>query len=148
PEIYYGIPGDNLRGFKIADDDRSYPHQLNDEDRLPDPERLEAARKFLGRRFPGLADAPLQEFRLCQYTNSPDGHLIMDVHPFADNVWLAGAGCGHGFKLGPAIGNRMAEMITAGKMPEKMFSLNRFDLHKGENGHRSQFQSPNTNANQ
>src|SRR5437763_1241340 len=68
------------------------------------PAGVDAARRFLARRFPALADAPLVASEVCQYESTPDSHFIVDRLPGAANVWIAGGGSGHGFKMGPAIG--------------------------------------------
>jgi len=72
-----------------------------------------------------LAGAPLLESRVCQYTCSPDGHLIMDRHPEAANAWLAGAGTGHAYKLGPAIGRQLAGLLLDGEAPASEFRIDR-----------------------
>ena len=65
------------------------------------------------------------DFRVCQYTNTPDDHFIIDRHPGAENCWLAGGGSGHGFKHGPAIGEYIAGLVC-GRTPEfPDFSLGR-----------------------
>jgi glycine/D-amino acid oxidase-like deaminating enzyme len=79
------------------------------------------------------------ETRVCQYENSPDGHLLFDRHPQAENVWLLGGGSGHGFKLGPALGEHAAGVILAGGAPEPLFKLDR-PGHTGE-GIRTQFEA-------
>jgi glycine/D-amino acid oxidase-like deaminating enzyme len=72
-----------------------------------------------------MAKAPLISAEVCQYENSPDGHLILDRHPDADNVWLAGGGSGHGFKLGPAVGALLAEALLESKELPAMFKVAR-----------------------
>ena len=93
--VVYGFPDVHGRGFKMADDTRGETVDPDTLDRRPSAEALAASRDFLARRFPGLAEAPLVEARVCQYENSPDGDLILDRHPEAENVWLAGGGSGH-----------------------------------------------------
>lgn len=128
PIFYYGIPHGSGRGFKVADDIRGHTHfDPEGDDRTPTPERLAQARHFLRRRFPRLAGAPLIESRVCQYTNSPDGHLIVDRHPGAANVWIAGAGTGHGYKLGPAIGRHLAARILDDAPGEAELSIGRLE---------------------
>ncbi|MEM9302679.1 MAG: FAD-dependent oxidoreductase [Pseudomonadota bacterium] len=113
-DVLYGLPDAHRRGFKLADDTRGPLIDPDTLERIPDPGAIAKARAFMRQRFPELADAPLIEARVCQYENSPDGQLILDRHPGAENVWLAGGGSGHGFKLGPAVGNRLAGAILGG----------------------------------
>jgi glycine/D-amino acid oxidase-like deaminating enzyme len=123
--IYYGIPGNEHRGFKVADDTRGEPFDPTLTERTLTPSLLAAARAVMARRFPALAGAPLVESRVCQYENSSDGHLLFDRHPEAANVWFLGGGSGHGFKLGPALGEYAAETILADGTPLPLFSLDR-----------------------
>ncbi len=122
----YGIPGNDRRGFKVADDTRGPPIDPTTEERLPSADGIARARELLRRRFPGLAGAPVVEARVCQYEQSPDGDFILDRHPGADNVWLAGGGSGHGFKMGPAVGEHVARLVLGTAEPEAKFSLRRF----------------------
>ena len=121
--IFYGIPGNQLRGFKIADDSHGDRIDPTSFDRLPRPEAVERARAFLGERFPGLRGAPLVETRVCQYTNTADGHYLIDRHPEAPNVWLLGGGSGHGYKLGPALGEKVAGWVLGDGTPPDRFRL-------------------------
>jgi glycine/D-amino acid oxidase-like deaminating enzyme len=123
---FYGIPGNERRGFKIADDTRGVPFDPTSGERVPSPEGLRAARDYLGFRFPGLRGAPLLESRVCQYENTPDGRFIIDRHPAAENVWVVGGGSGHGFKHGPAVGERVADLVLGDKPPDPCFALSRF----------------------
>jgi sarcosine oxidase len=123
--IIYGLPDIDGRGFKVADDTRGEPIDPTSTDRTPSPEAIARARQLLAERFPELAKAPLLESRVCQYENSPDGHLIIDRHPQAANVWFAGGGSGHGFKLSPAVGEIAAKRILAGKEVPALFRLER-----------------------
>lgn len=123
--IFYGIPGNRGRGFKIADDTRGEPVDPTTMQRTPTSEGVKRARNLLAERFPGLEDAPLVEARVCQYTNSPDGHFVLDRHPEAGNLWLAGGGSGHGFKLGPAVGEHVSKLVLGETEPMDMFSISR-----------------------
>jgi glycine/D-amino acid oxidase-like deaminating enzyme len=124
-KFIYGIPGNEWRGFKVADDTRGDPFDPTDGERIPSAEGIKAARKYLAFRFPALKDAPLVESRVCQYENSPDHNFIIDRHPGAKNVLLVGGGSGHGFKHGPAVGERAADVVQ-GKPPDPFFTLSRF----------------------
>jgi sarcosine oxidase len=123
--FFYGIPGNQRRGFKVADDTRGPQIDPTTEERWPTTEGLDRARQLLARRFPALAGAPVLESRVCQYEQSPDGHFILDRHPAANNVWLAGGGSGHGFKMGPAVGELLAGLVLGTAQPEPQFSLAR-----------------------
>ena len=68
--IFYGIPGNQWRGFKVADDTRGPAFDPTSGERVPSAEGMQAARDFLGYRFPALKGSPLLEARVCQYENS------------------------------------------------------------------------------
>lgn len=125
PRFWYGIPGNDRRGFKVADDTRGTAFDPTTGDRLPSADGLKAARDYTAMRFPALASAPVLESRVCQYENSPDHHFLVDRHPEAGNVWLVGGGSGHGFKHGPALGELVAGNVLEEKPPEPLFSLRR-----------------------
>ena len=112
---FYGIPGDLTRGFKIACDLRGPLFNPDLDSRIPDIDSLKESRKFLSYRFPEMAKLPLLESRVCQYSNSIDRNLILDLHPSFNNVLLLGGGSGHSFKYGPAIGKIVVEFITGQK---------------------------------
>jgi monomeric sarcosine oxidase len=124
--VFYGIPGNDWRGFKIADDTRGRACDPTLEERTPSSEALQSARKYMEFRFPGLKGAPVVETRVCQYENTPDGNFIMDRHPGADNVWLLGGGSGHGFKHGPAVGEMMADLVLGKTQVDRFHGLARF----------------------
>jgi len=123
--VIYGLPDLAGRGLKVADDTRGERTDPTAMDRRASEDGLARVRRFLAERFPALAAAPLVESRVCQYENSPDGHLILDRHPEAGNVWLAGGGSGHGFKLGPAAGEMLAAAVLGGPAPPERFRLDR-----------------------
>ncbi len=122
----YGIPANDSRGFKIADDSRGPVFDPTSGERTVSSEGLKAIREYLGFRFPALKNAPLIETRVCQYENTPDNNFIIDRHPAADNVWLLGGGSGHGFKHGPALGEMVAGLVMERKEAEAVFRLARF----------------------
>ena len=128
--IVYGIPGNEHRGFKVADDTRGEPFDPTGGDRTATPALLARTRAFVARRFPALAGAPLVEARVCQYENSPDGHILFDRHPQAANVWFLGGGSGHGFKFGPTLGEYAAGIILGDGTPLEIFALDRPETTK------------------
>ncbi len=123
--LFYGIPGNERRGFKIADDTRGERIDPTTMERTPSPEALDRARAFIARRFPGMKGSPLAESRVCQYENSPDHQFILDRHPAAENVWVIGGGSGHGFKFGPAWGERVAQTVLGERAVDPFFGLAR-----------------------
>jgi sarcosine oxidase len=109
--LVYGVPSHERRGLKVADDSAGAEVDPTSMERAPSAGGLATARAILGERFPALADAPLVEGRVCQYEASTDGHFLVDRHPQLENVWLVGGGSGHGFKMGPALGEHVAALV-------------------------------------
>jgi sarcosine oxidase len=123
-DVYYGFPDLESRGFKIAHDAHGPRFDPDSGDRQPTSAGLADIRAYLRRRFPTLADRPLIESRVCQYENSSNGDLLIDVHPQWPNALLVGAGSGHGFKHGPAVGRYATALLTNRAIPiEPRFSL-------------------------
>lgn len=125
-KFMYGIPGNQGRGFKIADDTRGPEFDPTSGERSVSAEGIKSVRDYVGFRFPTLKNAPLLESRVCQYENTPDNNFIIDHHPQSQNVWLLGGGSGHGFKHGPALGEMVAGLVLEHKDPDKLFRLGRF----------------------
>jgi len=122
-EIFYGIPEINGVGLKVATDQRGEAFDPDRDDRVVAPATLGKIRNFLARRFPGLAKASLIGSEVCQYTNTPDGELLLDRHPQWENVWLLGGGSGHAFKLGPVMGRKAADMVLGKTAPEPRWKI-------------------------
>jgi sarcosine oxidase len=122
----YGIPGNLYRGFKVADDARGPEFDPTDGDRNPSADGERAMRAFVSHRFPALADAPLLGAEVCQYENSPDGNFIIDRHPELPDLWIVGGGSGHGYKMGPAIGEIVSRQVREDLSPDPFFALARF----------------------
>jgi monomeric sarcosine oxidase len=129
-EEVYGVPDLENRGFKIALD-RHGPHFDPDSgNRLVGSESVEAIRKILARRFPGLRNAPLVEARVCQYENTSNGDFLIDRHPELENVWLIGGGSGHGFKHGPALGEYVATKLDGGDVDPRFTLATKSKIQK------------------
>jgi len=126
----YGIPGNQGRGFKIADDTRGPEFDPTSGERAVSEERLKLAREYVAFRFPGMKGAPLLETRVCQYEQTPDSHFIVDRHPAAEHIWLLGGGSGHGFKHGPALGEVVAKLVLEEREAEPCWRLSRFRQQK------------------
>jgi glycine/D-amino acid oxidase-like deaminating enzyme len=123
----YGIPGNQGRGFKIADDTRGPTFDPTHGERRISDDSLQRARDYLSFRFPALKNSPLIETRVCQYEQTPDSDFIVDRHPVAEHVWLVGGGSGHGFKHGPALGELVAKCVLKDAPPRPCWALSRFE---------------------
>ena len=123
--LAYGLPSFERRGLKIADDTAGEQVHPTTMDRTPSAAGLARARAVLRERFPALADAPLVEARVCQYEASSDGHFLVDRHPGLENVWLVGGGSGHGFKMGPALGEHVAALVQGREKVNPLFAYDR-----------------------
>ena len=72
------------------------------------------------------------------YAITPDWHPIIDEVPPGSGFYLCSGFSGHGFKLGPAIGVMLADLLTGESDPEfeaSVFRHNRFeenDLVRGK----------------
>ena len=125
---YYLLPVWGVPGLKIG----RYNHlgERGDPDTLPrsfgsDDEA--ALRLCLSRYFPD-ADGPVMALSACLFTNTPDEHFVIDALPDAPEVLVVSACSGHGFKFVPAIGEIVADLVTAGhsRFDLSMFRFDRF----------------------
>jgi sarcosine oxidase subunit beta len=83
----------------------------------------------LVRRFPSLKDAESTGGFAALYAITPDWHPIMDELVPGSGLYICAGFSGHGFKLGPAVGVMIADMVTGQTAPgleRKMFRLNRY----------------------
>lgn len=125
--LYYGFPMmTQSPGLKLALHAPMRPTEPDRVDREVSPEDEETFRPCL-RRFLPSADGPLLALRTCLYTNSPDGHFILDRHPQHDCVLLAAGFSGHGFKFASVIGDVLADLAQNGvtRQPVEFLGLQR-----------------------
>lgn len=110
---FYGFP-DVGSGVKVA---RHHEGEIVD----PDAVRREVSAdeeesmRALVRRYLPRADGALREAATCLYTNTPDGHFLIDRHPAHPPVLIASPCSGHGFKFSSAVGEALAERVTDGQ---------------------------------
>jgi sarcosine oxidase len=66
--------------------------------------------------------------KICLFTNSPDEHFILDVHPEYPGVAIAAGFSGHGYKFCSVVGEIMADLVQKGETSHDIgfFALNRF----------------------
>ena len=105
--------GSNFTTMGFGDDDEQsdpdvYPQGLE----LPE---AATARAKLARRVPGMADAYYRGGWSGLFTTTPDWHPILDAVPGVGGLYCAIGFSGHGFKLSPAIGKSVAELVVEGR---------------------------------
>ena len=125
---FYGFPVYGVPGFKLG----KYHHlgQHTDPDRVDrefHPEDEAVLRAGIRRYFPD-ADGETLLMKTCLFTNSPDEHFILDLHPEWPQVSMAAGFSGHGFKFAPVIGEVMADLAMEGGCSR--FDLGLFGLHR------------------
>uniref|UniRef100_A0A383VMB1 FAD dependent oxidoreductase domain-containing protein n=1 Tax=Tetradesmus obliquus TaxID=3088 RepID=A0A383VMB1_TETOB len=83
------------------------PDNVDREMSAADTKPLEQA---LRRHMP-KAHGDVLNFAACMFTMTPDNHFVIDTHPRHPQVVICSACSGHGFKLSPAIGYVLADMV-------------------------------------
>jgi len=125
---YYGFPAFGIPGFKFG----RYHHleevvDPDDYDPEPNAEDERILREFASRYFPDGA-GPTMALKGCMFTNTPDKHFIIDLHPDDPNVVIASPCSGHGFKFASVIGEIVADLAERGQTRHdiSLFRLERF----------------------
>jgi len=124
---YYGFPIHGIPAFKIGQyhhrHEQGDPEELRREVESDDEQLL---RQGIKRFFP-KANGPSIAAKTCMFTNSPDEHFILDVHPASPRVAIAAGFSGHGFKFCSVVGEIMADLVTLGGTRHNIapFRLNR-----------------------
>jgi len=110
---FYTLP-DLGGGFKAAlhhggpeTDPDSVDRQVREEDLVP-------VESLVRRFIPGVSGG-ISRSVTCLYTNTPDGHFVIDRHPDSDRVAFASACSGHGFKFSSAVGDALADLVMHGE---------------------------------
>lgn len=126
--FYYGFPLQPGRvGLKAARHYRGEPVSLDALDRMPRLKDEQEIRAALTRYLPD-ADGPVLSMSVCMYTNSPDGHFIIDRHPTCPRAVIATGFSGHGFKFAPVVGEILSDLVLEGStsLPADFLKLSRF----------------------
>jgi sarcosine oxidase len=125
---YYGFPIYGIPGFKVGRyhhlEQRVDPDQMDREAHCEDEAVL---RSFTARYFPD-ATGPTMSLKTCLFTNTPDEHFILDLHPELPQVCIAAGFSGHGFKFCSVVGEIMADLAQRGRSQHNLdlFRLQRF----------------------
>lgn len=72
-------------------------------DRVVKAEERQTLEEALSRVAPGVAGVSTAT-SVCMYTNTPDGHFIIDRLPGSGRTVIGCGFCGHGFKFAPVVG--------------------------------------------
>ncbi|WP_375460094.1 N-methyl-L-tryptophan oxidase [uncultured Enterovirga sp.] len=109
---YYGLPVYDVPGFKFGRyHHRGETSRADDLRREPDAEDEQLLRAFGERYFPN-GSGETMALRTCMFTNTPDEHFILDLHPDHPQVVLASPCSGHGYKFCSVVGEVIADLAT------------------------------------
>ena len=128
--VHYGFPltpdGSGGVGLKGALHFPANPTRPDKVIRSPLPGDEEEVALTFERYIPNGC-GPILSTRVCLYTNSQDGHFIVDRHPDHKEVTIACGFSGHGFKFASVMGEALADLSTAGEtsLPIDFLNLSR-----------------------
>jgi sarcosine oxidase len=108
--IWYGVP-DLGSGLKVGLHHHGAAITPDTLDRTVGASDVEAVRRLLRERMPAADVRPARSI-VCMYTNTPDGHFLIDQHPDAARVTIASPCSGHGFKFASILGELLADRLT------------------------------------
>ncbi len=121
---YHPTVGDISQSFSFRPDGSNFTTMgFGDDDEQADPDaypqglelpEAAVARAKLGRRVPGMADAYYRGGWSGLFTTTPDWHPVLDAVPGMEGLYCAIGFSGHGFKLSPAVGKSVAELVVEG----------------------------------
>jgi sarcosine oxidase len=123
----YGFPTLDGRSVKIA---RHHQGDATDPDHIQRDVKdgeLDALRLYVRTRLRGVTQRVMRT-ATCMYTNTPDGHFAIGLHPEDSRVTVLSACSGHGFKFAPVVGDIAADLVSEGRTSRDIsrFSLTRF----------------------
>lgn len=115
--VYYGFPitpdGSGGRGLKLAHHAPFTPVDPDTDPRTVRPGDEQPPLNFLRNHMPS-ALGTARDVQVCLYTNTPDEHFAVGMHPTAPNVVVASPCSGHGFKFASVIGEVLADLAEGG----------------------------------
>lgn len=102
----YAMPTPGL-GYKVGLDAPLREYRHDDTDREPDPDRTETIRRRVESDLTSVSPTVL-DAQVCSWTDSPDGHFVIDV--LDGGVITACGDCGEGFKFSALMGEVLADL--------------------------------------
>jgi sarcosine oxidase len=96
-------------------------------DREVRDDEIDFLREYTNAYVPALSGRCLAT-DVCMYTNTPDEHFVIDLHPEYPQVSFASPCSGHGYKFATVVAEILADLATEGQTrhPIEMFSASRF----------------------
>ena len=117
-------------GYKLAPNLLGVPIDPDDGDRLPTPFLIDQVNAYIARHLPGLIGRPIIANYVCQLERTDNDHYLIDRHPDYANAWIAGGGSGHAFKMGPVLGEYIADRALGAPQPPAFQALFGLAYHK------------------
>ncbi len=99
---------------RVGHVDYDLDHELADPDQLDETvgdELKRWSRSALARRLPPYADRPDAGSIAAWYTLTPDAQALIGPVPGIAGLYIVSGFSGHGFKLGPSVGEGVAQML-------------------------------------
>jgi sarcosine oxidase subunit beta len=137
--LHYGRPDGDSRvllgtwaggGTGVRHNEQKRPRGVADPDDYDEVVDLDESSDILSwalPRIPGIAELGIRKGYAGLYDMSPDDNPIIDAVPGIEGAYLACGSSGHGFKLGPAVGEALADWAVGEKRPQlDAFPLARF----------------------
>ena len=109
----YGFPtldGASTKMGRHHDGEFTDPYRIR---REVDESDIDPLRRAAAKYTRGVSQQVVRTLT-CMYTNTPDGHFVIDFSPDDQRVVVISACSGHGFKFAPVIGDIAADLVTAG----------------------------------
>ena len=115
---WYGFPVDAATGLvKLALHDAGDVVPPGVDRNAVDPRRLDQLRHFLDENVPALENATLERAAVCCYTDTPDGHFLIDRLAGRPDTIVATGGSGHAAKMAPVLGPMVADLVEGKANP-------------------------------
>ncbi|HEY0832070.1 MAG TPA: N-methyl-L-tryptophan oxidase [Candidatus Dormibacteraeota bacterium] len=123
----YGFPTLDGVSLKIArhhEGDATDPQHVQ---RDVSDKEIDPLRRYVRTRLHGVTQRVVRTVT-CMYTNTPDGHFAIGLHPEDSRIVVLSACSGHGFKFAPVIGAIAADLVCDGETTRDIshFAVTRF----------------------